>query len=186
MGNNETPQVCPLELANSLDSNIRRWLQNPHKMLAPYFKTGMTVLDLGCGPGFFTLEIARLVGKSGHVIAADLQAGMLQRVKDKIAGTELESRISLHQCANDKIGLAEKVDFVLVFYMAHEVPHQEALFSELSSLLNPQGQILVVEPPVHVSKKDFEAMINKAKNAGLAEVDRPKMSVNKAVILQKD
>ena len=44
----------------------------------------MTALDVGCGPGFFTLDMARLVGESGQVIAADLQEGMLQIVRDKI------------------------------------------------------------------------------------------------------
>ena len=44
----------------------------------------MTVLDVGCGPGFFTLDMARLVGPSGRVIAADLQEGMLEKLGQKI------------------------------------------------------------------------------------------------------
>ena len=70
--------VCPAALAGSLDNRIRRWFQNPQKILSPYIKEGMTVLDIGCGPGFFSVEIAHLVGKTGRVIAADLQEGMLQ------------------------------------------------------------------------------------------------------------
>jgi 2-polyprenyl-3-methyl-5-hydroxy-6-metoxy-1,4-benzoquinol methylase len=49
----ERNRVCPVELAHSLDNTLRRWLQNPQRILAPYIQEGMTVLDVGCGPGFF-------------------------------------------------------------------------------------------------------------------------------------
>jgi 2-polyprenyl-3-methyl-5-hydroxy-6-metoxy-1,4-benzoquinol methylase len=49
----ERNRVCPVELAHSLDNTLRRWLQNPKNILAPYIQEGMTVLDVGCGPGFF-------------------------------------------------------------------------------------------------------------------------------------
>jgi ubiquinone/menaquinone biosynthesis C-methylase UbiE len=89
--------VCPVALSGSLDNSIRRYLQNPQKILKPYITKGMTVLDVGCGPGFFSLEMARMVGKSGRVIATDMQEGMLQIVKEKIKGTELEgSSKTLH------------------------------------------------------------------------------------------
>ncbi len=51
-------RVCPVALSGSLDNSIRRWLQNPKKILSPYIKEGMTVLDVGCGPGFFSIEMA--------------------------------------------------------------------------------------------------------------------------------
>ncbi len=46
----ERNRVCPVELAGSLDNRFRRWLQNPRKILAPYVREGMKVLDIGCGP----------------------------------------------------------------------------------------------------------------------------------------
>jgi 2-polyprenyl-3-methyl-5-hydroxy-6-metoxy-1,4-benzoquinol methylase len=54
-------RVCPVERAASLDNRIRRWLQNPQKILRPYIEKGMTVLDIGCGPGFFSIDMAQLV-----------------------------------------------------------------------------------------------------------------------------
>jgi hypothetical protein len=42
-------RVCPVERAGSLDLSIRRWFQSPRKILAPYVKEGMTVLDFGGG-----------------------------------------------------------------------------------------------------------------------------------------
>ena len=177
--------ICPLEKADSLDTIFRRWFQNPKKILKPYIKEGITVLDLGCGPGFFSVELAKMVGSSGKVIAADLQEGMLQKLQEKIKGTELEKRITLHKCEVDKIGLNENVDFVLTFYVMHEIPDQNNLFTEIKTILKPNGQILIVEPPFHVSKKAFEKTIQNAIAAGFAEVKRPKLLFNKAVVLRK-
>jgi ubiquinone/menaquinone biosynthesis C-methylase UbiE len=178
-------RVCPVERAGSLDNRFRRWLQNPWKILRPYIEDGMTVLDLGCGPGFFSIDIAQMVGKSGRVIATDLQEGMLQKLRDKIKGTELEERITLHLCQQDRIGLSENVDFVLAFYMVHEVPNQEALFREIWSILKPRGQFLVVEPPFHVSKKAFEETVRTARGAGFTPDPGPKVFLSKTVILRK-
>jgi len=115
-------RMCPVERAGGLDNRVRRLLQNPQKILGNYVKEGMTVLDLGCGPGFFSVEMNKMVGESGMVIAADLQEGMLQKVKDKIRGTEIEKRIKLHKCEEDKIGVSENVDFILAFYMTSGYP----------------------------------------------------------------
>ena len=178
-------RVCPVERAGSLDSRLRRWVQNPQKILRPYLSEGMSVLDLGCGPGFCTLDIADLVGDSGSVIAADLQDGMLQKIHDKIRNTDYVERITLHQCSESKIGLSAPVDFVLAFYMVHEVPSQESLFSELYSTLKDNGHLLIVEPPVHVSKKGFEEMIQRAVSVGFEPVEQPRVFLSKTILLKK-
>lgn len=184
MENFENNKVCPVELAGGLDNSIRRFLQNPRKILSPYIKSGMTVLDMGCGPGFFTVEIAKLLDGSGKVIAADLQDGMLDKVKQKIIGTELEQRIELHRCQNETIGVEEKVDFILAFYMVHEVPDRDKLFQEFKSILNSDGKILIVEPNFHVTGKSFERMLERASNNGFEIIDRPKSFLNRAVLLK--
>jgi ubiquinone/menaquinone biosynthesis C-methylase UbiE len=178
-------RVCPVALAGGLDNRIRRWFQNPLTILKPYIKEGMTVLDIGCGPGFFSIPLARLAGKPGRVIAADLQEGMLQKLRSKIKGTELEDRITLHQCKEDKIGVTEKVDFILAFYMVHEIPNQLNFFNELASILEPNGRVFVVEPLFHVSKKAFEETVQLARNAGLLPIERPSVIFSRAVIFGK-
>ncbi len=177
--------VCPVEFAGSLDNRIRRWIQNPQKILGPYIEEGMIVLDIGCGPGFFTIDMAQMVGNSGRVIASDLQDGMLQKVSEKIKETELEKRITLHKSEENMIGVSEHVDFILLFYMVHEVPNVEGFFSEIETILKPDGRIFMVEPPFHVSKKAFKNTIKKANDAGLAVDERPKLFLNKAAILKK-
>jgi ubiquinone/menaquinone biosynthesis C-methylase UbiE len=183
--NEKRHRICPVEIAGHLDSRFRRWLQNPKKILRPYIENGMTVLDMGCGPGFFSMDMAQLVGPSGRVIASDLQQGMLQKIKNKIQGTELEKRFTLHQCEANKIGISQPVDFVLIFYMLHEVPNQEKFLKEIRSILKPNGQVLIVEPPFHVSKRAFEETIRKARKAGLALVERPKVCFSKTAVFKK-
>lgn len=179
-------RICPVEKARILDNRIRRWLQNPRKILGPYIEEGMTVLDIGCGPGFFSIDMAQMVGKSGRVIASDLQEGMLQKLRDKIRGTELEERITLHKCEENKIGVSDSIDFVLAFYLLHEVPNQEQFFNEIASILKPNGQVFIAEPLFHVSKTAFEETIKKARSAGFTPVERPKVFLSKAVIMKKD
>jgi ubiquinone/menaquinone biosynthesis C-methylase UbiE len=71
-------RVCPWWIGYLLLSPFRRWGQNPNAVLGPYVTRGMTVLDVGCAMGFFTLDLARLVGSNGRVIAVDLQSRMLR------------------------------------------------------------------------------------------------------------
>ena len=120
MTENKNDKVCPVEKAGVLDNFLRRLLQNPQKILKPYISKGMKVLDFGCGPGIFSVEMAKMVGDSGKVIAADLQDGMLEKVRQKIKGTELEKRIELHECESVKIGVTEKLNFLLVFYVVND------------------------------------------------------------------
>lgn len=179
-------RVCPVERAEGLDTKIRRLLQNPRKILRNYIKEGMTALDVGCGPGYFSVEMARMVGETGRVIAADLQEGMLQKFKKKIQRTEIEKRITLHKCEENKIGISENVDFVLAFYMVHEVPDQKRFFEEIKSILKPKGKALIVEPKLfHVSREAFKETAVKARGIGLEPVEKPRIFLSRAVILEK-
>jgi len=185
MSKESSKRICPVERAGGLDNFVRRLLQNPQKILKPYVSKGMTVLDLGCGPGFFSTEIATMLGDSGKVIAADLQKGMLEKVVQKIKGTELEQRIKVHKCQDERIGVTETVDFVLAFYMIHEVLDQDKLFEELKSILKPDGMIYIIEPKFHVSKNSFEDMIKRIEKIGFVIIDRPKVFFSRTILLRK-
>ena len=178
-------RVCPVELAGGLDSAVRRWLQNPLKILGPYAREGMTVLDFGCGPGFFSLAMARLVGASGRVISVDLQEGMLDKLRNKIRGTDWEGRIKLHRCKQHGLGLSVKVDFALAFYVVHEVPDPGRLFAELAGLIKPGGGLLIVEPPFHVSRRAFEQTIRLAREQGFAEERGPRVFFGRTALLRR-
>jgi ubiquinone/menaquinone biosynthesis C-methylase UbiE len=184
MAKENTPYVCPAEFSGSLDNSFRRMLHNPKKILNPFIKPGMTVIDLGCGPGVFTVEIAKLLEGSGKVIAADLQEGMLKIVAEKVKGSELQKTVFFHKCEQDKTGITEKADFILAFWMIHEVPDHVSLFGELAELLNPGGRILIAEPKIHVTYSDFRKMKRIIENAGFDLADSPKVFFSRTLMLK--
>jgi ubiquinone/menaquinone biosynthesis C-methylase UbiE len=177
-------RLCPVEYAGGLDSRARKWLQNPAKILNGRVREGMVVLELGCGAGFFTTEIARMVGKSGKVIAADLQEGMLEIVRNKIKGTDIESRIVLHKCDEDTIGVTEKVDLVLAFFMVHEVADKRKMLEEVRSLLKPDGSLYIIEFKMHPPRKSFENMVRTARDVGLVETEMPRFLSSRGIVLK--
>lgn len=171
----DSSRICSWKHAFALDNAIRRLIHNPQKILVGHIKPGQTVLDVGCGPGTFTIAMAKMVGESGKVIAVDVQEEMLQILKKKAAQHGLESRIVTHKSDPDRIGISEKVDFALAFYMVHEVPNAEAFLREIVSVLRPEGKLLVVEPKFHVSATAFEKTIEVALQAGLSPISEPKI-----------
>ena len=89
--------ICPWWLGRVLDNPIRRLIHRPEKILCGYIERGQTVLDIGCGSGTFTLAMAKMVGDSGKVIAADVQDEMLPMVRKKAAKEGMETRIITHK-----------------------------------------------------------------------------------------
>jgi len=61
-----------------LDNGFRKLFQNPAKILGSYIWPGMTVIDIGFGPGTFTLTMAKMVGEKGTVKAIDVQSEMVR------------------------------------------------------------------------------------------------------------
>ena len=89
-------------------------------------------------------------------------------------------------CGADSLGLADlagRVDFALVFAVAHEVPDVDTLMVELAALLAAKGRVLVVEPSGHVSAEEFAASIAAARSAGLTVEAQPTIARSRAVLL---
>ncbi|HEY5124790.1 MAG TPA: methyltransferase domain-containing protein [Ignavibacteria bacterium] len=177
--------VCPASCSGSLDNFIRKIIHSPKKIFRNYIREGMTILDAGCGPGFFTIEFANMCGENGMVIAADLQEEMLDKVRKKITGKEIEKKITLHKCGKDKIGLGKKVDFVNAFYVVHEVPDTEKFLKEIYTLLNDGGILFLSEPKFHVSKKEFNETINLAIASGFKLKEQPKIYMSRTAVFEK-
>jgi ubiquinone/menaquinone biosynthesis C-methylase UbiE len=119
------------------------------------------------------------------VVAVDLQEGMLQKVRDKIRGSEVEGNIVLHKCEEDRLGVSGSFDLVFLFYVVHEVPDRRALFRELVPLLKDGGLVYVEEPPFEVSRKAFGETLRIAGDAGLEVVGRPKRFPDRAAVLKR-
>ena len=177
--------VCPWQLAPMIDNRLRPLIHNPEKIFAPYVTRGMTVLDVGCGAGFASLGLARLVGEEGLVIAADLQSKMLSIVKERAVRAGLSDRIRIHLCSPDRIGVREEVDFAVAFFMVHEVPDVQAFLEEVCTLLKPGGRFFITEPKIHVGLLAFHQIMRKAQVVGFEIVERPSVRFGRTVLLVK-
>lgn len=179
-------RVCPWWAASlTIDIPLRRWLHDPQKIVGPYVKPGMTVLDVGCGVGWFSIPMARMVGDRGRVIAVDLQPQMLERVRRRAEKAGVAGRIELHHCRHDRLGVEVVADFALAFAMLHEVPDQRRLLGEIHACLKSGGSLLLAEPPIHVSAKKFAGEVAAAEDAGFRTLDRPRLRWCHAVVLRK-
>ncbi len=179
----ERRRVCPPQHIRVMDNFLRTLVHRPQKLFGPHVEPGMTVLDAGCGGGFASMGLARLVGKSGRVIAADLQLEMLAMVKKRAEEEGLSERVIIHRCNAYEVGIRDELDFAVAFWMVHEVPDARAFLGEIFSLLRPGGSFLIAEPRFHVLRGGFESLIEMAQDAGFTVTGRPRVRLSKAVLL---
>ena len=177
--------VCPWQLAPIIDNRLRPLVHNPERIFAPYVTKGMTVLDVGCGAGFASLGLAKLVGEEGLVIAADLQSKMLGMVKGRAMSEGLADRIRIHLCSRDRIGLQEELDFAVAFLMVHEVPDVQTFLEEIYALLKTGGRFFITEPKIHVGLLAFQQIMRKAQVIGFEIAERPSVRFGRTVLLVK-
>lgn len=181
-------RVCPWWLGYLLASPLRRLFQDPTKILSPYVREGMTVLEPGSGMGFFTLELVRLVGPEGRVVAVDIQPKMLASLNRRAARAGLSAHLDARLAAPDSMGvgdLAGSSDLVLAFAMVHELPPGNSFFAEAALVMKSGGRLLFAEPAGHVSDSEFQAQLAVAGSAGLDVVDRPSIRRSHAALLEK-
>ena len=178
--------VCPWYMAYTFDNPLRRLIHDSGKILGPYIQPGMTALDLGCGMGYFSLGMARLVGESGKVFSVDLQPEMLRIVEKRARRKGLFNSIETVLTDGTSLQLELPVDFALCFWMVHEVPDQTALFRQIYSALKPGGHLFVAEPGMwHVSDEEMDRSVALAVQAGFVEVARHSVRISKAVVFKK-
>ena len=183
-----TEHVCPWWIGYLLVSPLRRALQDPARILAPYVRAGMTVLEPGPGMGFFTLDLARLVGSSGRVVAVDVQSRMLDALRRRAANAGLADRIAPRLAEPGGLGvndLAGQADFVLAFAVVHELPDVRKFFAEAAASLRPGGALLLAEPAGHVSAGAFDDELQAAAAAGLTVKERPPIRGSRTALLVK-
>ncbi|HYA62353.1 MAG TPA: methyltransferase domain-containing protein [Candidatus Sulfotelmatobacter sp.] len=182
-------RVCPWWLGYWLACPVRRLWQNPSEILAPFVREGQIVLEPGPGMGFFSLELARLVGKSGRVFAVDIQSEMLEGLKRRAAKAGYGDRIETRLGSADSMGisdLARAIDFTLAFAVVHEFPDVDRFFAEIAGVSKKSATLLLAEPKGHVKERDFEAELNAAFGAGFKLADRPAIRHSHAALLEKN
>jgi ubiquinone/menaquinone biosynthesis C-methylase UbiE len=164
--------LCPFWVGYLLLSPLRKLVENPDKIFKPLVREGMVVLEPGCGMGYFTLPLARMVGPSGRVIAADIQTKMLGSLARRAQRANLSRIIEarLITSAMPFEDLENQVDFIAAIHMVHETSDSKAFFAQMAKTMKTDARMLILEPKGHVSEKAFTASLDQTRQAGLIPV----------------
>ena len=140
---------APAFIGRFLDSNLRRWVQPPDKLVERSgINPGMTVIDLGCGSGAFTTFVARMVGEQGRVYAVDIQLAMLQQLRRKLLKPENRDirNIELKEAGADELPFEdESIDLVYMVTVLMEISDRTKALREIRRVLKPDGNLAVTE-----------------------------------------
>lgn len=170
------PHRCPWWVQYMLLSPLRRLAEPPKKLLGPYVEPGMTVVEPGCGFGYFSLPLARMVGPTGRVVSIDVEPRAVTRLMRRARKAGLAERIEARACDTRDLGLATyegEVDLVTVIHTLHELEDLPGFLTQVAALLKPTGRMLVVEPRGHVKPENFAAKLACCRLAGFQALDPP-------------
>jgi len=146
-------------------------MHHPRRWLGPYVEKGMVVLEPGPGMGFFTLDLARMVGETGRVVAVDLQGEMVDALRRRASKAGLLDRVDLRVGRTDPFELDDlegRVDLVVAIFVVHEMRDPDAFYASAHRALRPGGRLIVAEPRFHVPKREFERSLAAAERAGFS------------------
>lgn len=108
-------------------------------------KPGMTVCDMGCGNGFYALKMAKLVGKTGQVLAVDIQSEMLRLLQARADEQGIKNVKNILSTVADPKLPKGKVDLILCVDVYHEFSHPELMLKAMRESLSPHGVIALAE-----------------------------------------
>ena len=133
--------------SNRHDATPReQWQKVEEIFAAMQVKPGAVVADIGAGDGFFTTRLAGAVGASGRVLAIDIGASALRRLKEKVATDGLTNVEVIEGAVDDPKLAAASVDAALIVNAYHEMTEHQAMLAKIKAALKPGGRLVIVEP----------------------------------------
>lgn len=137
--------------------------RNPERALQDAgVASGMHVLEVGCGPGFFTLPAAKIVGKSGSVCALDLNSYAVEHVRRKIDQAGVKNVEALQVDAAKTGQPAKSFDLVFLFGFRRAIGGMELVLKEMDRILK-LGGILSTEGKLFDASAGFELQTKKGR-----------------------
>jgi SAM-dependent methyltransferase len=106
---------------------------------------GTTVADVGAGSGYFTARLARLVGPSGRVYASDIQPGMLELIRRRLAREKITNVTIVEGLPNDPRLPENAIDLVLMVDVYHELQDPQSVLRRIAESLRPDGRLVLIE-----------------------------------------
>jgi ubiquinone/menaquinone biosynthesis C-methylase UbiE len=177
------PHRCPPWFCFTFDNRFRRLIHDAAKLFSPFVREGAAVLDIGPGKGYFSIPLACLVGESGRVFAADIEPEMLKAIETRAAKAGVAGRVTTLLVRPDALAYPA-ADFVLLFWMLHEIAAPDPVLREIRRCLKPGGRVFIAEPKLHVGGAAFEASVKRCESAGFEVESRPRVAFSRAVVLR--
>lgn len=134
-------------------------------------KPGMVICDMGCGNGFYTLQLAKMVGDQGHVYAVDIQPQMLKMLNDRADEQGISNISPILGTGTDPRLPRGEVDLILLVDVYHEFSFPEQMLAEMKTSLAPEGQIVLVEFRAEDPQVPIKPEHKMAKDQVLKELD---------------
>lgn len=156
--------------------------QKPDEVVAALrLRPGQVACDVGAGPGYFTLRLARAVGNAGRVYAVDVEPKILDALRERLAGSGLRNVTPVLALADDPLLPAAACDVVLIVDTYHHFPERVAYLGRLARALRPEGRIVNIDyqkratpvgPPLD-HRLSREVFLGEARSAGLVVAEEP-------------
>jgi ubiquinone/menaquinone biosynthesis C-methylase UbiE len=170
-------------IAHLSDPRRDEW-QKPDAVVASLgLRPGQTACDVGAGPGYFTLRLARAVGPSGRVFAVDVEPKILDTLRERLTAAKLRNVTPVLALADDALLPAGACDVILIVDTYHHFPERPSYLRRLSAALAPGAHIVNVDyhkretpvgPPMD-HRLARETFIEEAKAAGLSVMSEPQI-----------
>src|SRR5689334_16634205 len=165
-------------IARMVEESRADWQKPDEVIRALDLRAGQVVCDVGAGPGYFSIPVARAVGESGRVYAVDVDPRILAALRDRLRQSGVHNVTPVLSLADDALLPAGRCDLILIVDTYHHFPDGPAYLRKLTRALRPGGRIANVDfhkrelpvgpPPDH--KIAREAFLADAKAAGLKVV----------------
>ena len=142
------------EIADAMHYSGASWLVRESRereeecstmLKALHLKPGQTVCDMGCGNGFYTLKLAKLVGEKGQVLAVDIQPEMLSLLNERAKEEKLSNIKPILGTPVDPNLPQGKIDLILCVDVYHEFSNPEEMLAVMRKSLTPGGRIALAE-----------------------------------------
>ncbi len=144
-------------------------------LLEAGLRRGRVFIDIGCGPGFFTLPASRIIGAKGMAYAVDTEPLMLAELKKRNPPSNIKYVVS----RESSVPLPDSTaDFLLLVHVLHEAEDRYAFLMELKRLMKPGAKLLVVDwkkrreehgPPIcdRITLKELMALLKETGFKGI-------------------
>jgi len=141
----QTP-TAEVSLAPQEESAREAWQKVPDILEAMAVRPGATVADVGAGDGFLTVRLARAVGASGRVVAVDVSARALDRLRARLDRERLTNVETIKGDADNPHLPSASLDAAVIVNSYHEMVSYQAMLRHLRTALKPDGRLVIVEP----------------------------------------